>query len=141
MARAVRLDKLTVAALEATLLHYVKGEAPRKVPVWRMISASVQQLGRRARRWAKDIGEGAQVVDGSSTVGGGSLPGEVLPSRVLAVAGSGGRLLELAQRLRRGSPAVVGHIDGDMLLLDPRTVLPDQDHALMTALRQAMSQG
>ena len=139
MARAVRLDKLTLAALAVTLLHYVKGEAVRKIPVWQMIAASKQQLNRRARRWARAAGEGARVIDGASTVGGGSLPGEVLPSRVLAIGGSGARLLALAQRLRQGSPAVLARIDGDLLLLDPRTVLPEQDSALIGALKTAQS--
>ena len=139
LARAVRLDKLTLAALAVTLLHYVKGEAVRKVPVWQMITASKQQLDRRARRWARAAGEGARVIDGASTVGGGSLPGEALPSRVMAISGSGNRLLALGQRLRQGSPAVLARIDGDMLLLDPRTVLPEQDSALIGALKAAQS--
>ena len=141
LARALRLDKLTLAALAVTLLHYVKGEAPRKVPIWRMISVPIQTLERRARRWARAAGEAARVVDSSSTLGGGSLPGELLPSRVLAISGAGSRLLELAGRLRQGSPPVLGRIEGERLLLDPRTVTPEQDRALMAALRQALSEG
>ena len=139
LARAVRLDKLTLAALAVTLLHYVRGEAVRKVPVWRMISSTVPDLERRARQWARAAGEGARVIDGASTIGGGSLPGEVLPSRVVAIAGSGSRVLALAQRLRQGPPAVIGRVEGDKLLLDPRTVLPEQDKALVGALRAALS--
>ncbi|HWC28667.1 MAG TPA: L-seryl-tRNA(Sec) selenium transferase, partial [Dehalococcoidia bacterium] len=74
LARALRMDKSNIAALNATLLHYVKGEAEREVPVWRMIATPLSEVTARARRWARLVGEGATVVDGRSMVGGGSLP-------------------------------------------------------------------
>ena len=138
LARAVRLDKMTLAALAATLLHYVKGEAPQKVPVWQMISAPLADLDRRAKRWARAVGPKARVVDGLSTIGGGSLPGEEIPSRVLAIPGEGQELEALAQRLRQGTPPVLARIEHQHLILDPRTVLPGEDAYLVAALRGAM---
>lgn len=140
LARAVRMDKLDLAALSATLLHYMKGEAEEQVPVWRMIAAPLAELDRRARAWALALGEGVAVVDGESAVGGGSLPGQTLPTRLLAVpealAGEGG-LEGLARRLRQGDPPVVGRVAGGQLLLDLRTVLPEEDGEVVAALRAA----
>ena len=72
LARAVRIDKLSLAALTATLLHYLKGESLEKVPIWRMISTPVDALEERARSWQKSVGDTAQVVQGLSAIGGGS---------------------------------------------------------------------
>lgn len=138
LARAVRLDKASIAGLQATLLHYLRGEALEKVPVWRMIAAPLQEVERRARRWARAIGPPARVVAGRSMVGGGSLPEEGLPTRLLALPGPGAWVTELARRLRLGQPAVVGRIEGDALLLDPRTVLPEEERELLRALRAAL---
>lgn len=142
MARAVRLGKTSIAGLAATLRHYLRGEALTKVPVWRMIATPVDELERRARRWAqacRRIGVQARVVEGRSMVGGGSLPEESLPSRLLALGGDGTLDAEaLAERLRTGDPAVVGRIERDTLLLDPRTVDPRQDRLLAEALKAAL---
>jgi L-seryl-tRNA(Ser) seleniumtransferase len=138
LARAVRMDKLSMAALAATLLHYIRGEAADKVPIWRMISTPLEDLDLRAQRWRDALGGSATVVDGASTIGGGSLPGETLPTRLLRLRPSGaGGAEALAARLRRTDPPVVGRIEDDRLLLDPRTVLPDEDAALLAALRDA----
>jgi L-seryl-tRNA(Ser) seleniumtransferase len=139
LARALRVDKTTLAGLEATLGHYLRGEAEREVPVWRMIAAPLAEITERARSWAGELarrGIAAEVVDGESTVGGGSLPGEALPSRLLAlrVPSPDG----LAARLRAGNPPVVARIEAERLLLDPRTVLPDQDESLLAALQTAL---
>ncbi|HEY8491968.1 MAG TPA: L-seryl-tRNA(Sec) selenium transferase [Dehalococcoidia bacterium] len=139
LARALRMDKAGIAALAATLHHYLKGEALEKVPVWRMIAAPLDGLDRRARRWARAVGRPARVVDGRSMVGGGSLPEESLPTRLLALAGPGLDPERLARRLRTGRPAVVARIERDALLLDPRTVLPEQDRDLLDALRRALA--
>ncbi|MEK7874402.1 MAG: hypothetical protein AAB502_11175 [Chloroflexota bacterium] len=141
LARAVRIDKLSLAALAATLLHYVKNEAPDRIPVWRMISTPAKKLDRRAKAWAAALGDAARVVDGESTVGGGSLPGETLPTRLVALSVSSveGGATEVAARLRRNDPPVIARIDQEMLLLDPRTVLPDEDKALLKAVRAALS--
>ena len=138
LARAVRMDKASIAGLTATLLHYLRGEALTKVPVWRMIATPLRDIERRARRWAKAIGHGARVVDGRSMIGGGSLPEESLPTRLVALSGDGAQVSELARRLRVGTTPVVGRIERDALLLDPRTVRPDEDRALVAAVKATL---
>ena len=141
LARAVRIDKLSLAGLVATLLHYVKGEAEAEVPIWRMVGLSGGDLEARALRWSEGLGGSASLLEGLSTIGGGSLPGETLPTWLLALDGRGveGGPDELARRLRAGDPPVLGRIEDDRLLLDPRTVLPEEDEALARAARQALS--
>jgi L-seryl-tRNA(Ser) seleniumtransferase len=143
LARAVRIDKLDLAALTATLVPYLTGRAEQEVPVWRMISAPVEELERRARAWASALGtEGVEVVDSTSAIGGGSLPGESLPTRALtvpaALCGPGGPE-GLAKRMRAGSPPVVTRIEDDRVYLDPRTVLPEDDEELAAALKAALA--
>ncbi|MBI4322359.1 MAG: L-seryl-tRNA(Sec) selenium transferase [Chloroflexi bacterium] len=149
LARAVRLDKASIAGLQVTLLHYLRGEALAKIPVWRMISMPVEELAERADRWRGHLAGlpvEMEIVGGESTVGGGSLPGEALPTRLLAIAPrqGGDRRSQtaaagaIAARLRRGSPAVVGRVERGRLLVDPRTVLPEQEEALLGALRAAL---
>jgi len=143
MARAVRLDKTSIAGLAATLLHYLRGEALSKVPVWRMISAPLPDLERRAHRWTRAcrrVGLPARVVEGRSMVGGGSLPEESLPTHLLALGGDGSLDVQaLARRLRTGDPPLIGRIEQDTLLLDPRTVDPRQDRLLLKALHAALA--
>lgn len=138
LARAVRMDKASIAALTATLVHYLRGEALEKLPVWRMISASLGDIQRRARRWAKAMGAPAKVVDGRSMIGGGSLPEESLPTKLVAIPGDGAYVTGLARRLRRSDPPVVARIERDALLLDPRTVTPPQDSTLVRAVKAAL---
>ncbi len=140
LARALRLDKATIAGLNATLLHYARGEATRAVPVWRMIATPAEALQRRARRWARVAGRGATVVEGRSMVGGGSLPEESLPSRLVALPPQpGAGVDELARRLRANDPPVIGRVEHDRLLLDPRTVDPREDAAVVKALAAALA--
>ena len=140
LARALRADKLTLAALHQTLLHYVRGEAMEKTPVWRMIAASVEELGLRAEAIARLIGSTAVVVDGSSRLGGGSLPTDELPSRLVRVdAAAAGGPDELSRRLRTGAPAVVARIEGGHLLIDPRTLPPEHDADVAYAVRRALA--
>src|SRR6266487_85580 len=139
LARAVRMDKASIAGLTATLHHYLRGEALSKVPVWRMIAKPFAEIEKRARRWARAIGQGARIVDGRSMIGGGSLPEESLPTKLLALDGEGGYVAEIARRLRTGDPPVVARIERDVLLLDPRTVRPDEDRALIAAVKEALS--
>jgi L-seryl-tRNA(Ser) seleniumtransferase len=139
LARALRLDKTSIAGLNATLLHYLKGEATREVPVWRMISMPLADIEVRASRWSEKLGNAGRVIDGQSMIGGGSLPGESLPTRLLSVTVPGRSADELAGTLRAGPTPVVGRIDHDELCLDPRTVDPREDEALLAALRQATS--
>jgi L-seryl-tRNA(Ser) seleniumtransferase len=140
LARALRMDKASIAALNATLLHYAKGEAEREVPVWRMISVPLTEVHARARRLARLIGEGATVVDGRSMIGGGSLPEESLPTKLIALPAAGGAELEaLGQRLRLGETPVVGRIEDGRLLLDPRTVASRDHAALVRAVKAALA--
>jgi L-seryl-tRNA(Ser) seleniumtransferase len=131
LARAVRADKLCLAALAATLLHYLKDEAEVEIPIWRMMRRSPASIRKTARGWAEELGQG-DVVASESTVGGGSLPGETLPTYVLRLeVKSPDRLLE---KLRSCQPPVIARTEGDRVLLDPRTVLPEQEGALLVNL-------
>ena len=139
LTRALRVDKTTLAGLQATLLHYLKGEAQEKIPIWRMIATPLEAIQERAEAWAerlREAGAAASVVDGRSAVGGGSLPGETLPTKLVAIEADSPD--ELARRLRLGDPPVIGRIEGDRLLLDPRTVLEGEDELLLEAVRRAL---
>ncbi|GAG50332.1 unnamed protein product, partial [marine sediment metagenome] len=113
LARAVRIDKIRLAALVVTLTHYLKGEALTNIPIWRMISAPMEEIERRARRWAQALDSLAQVIDGETMVGGGSLPGGTLPTRLVAISGGGKRKGQnmahlLSRRLRHQDIPVIG---------------------------------
>jgi L-seryl-tRNA(Ser) seleniumtransferase len=137
LARAMRPDKVTLAAVAATLGLYRAGLAETSIPVWRMIARPVEELRERAAAIAEGLGATASVVDVRSTVGGGSLPGETLPSAAVAIrGGSADRLLAA---LRTGVPPVVGRIEDGRAVFDLRTVEPDDDHALLGALRSAIA--
>lgn len=136
LARAIRADKLCLAALSATLLHYLKGEVETHIPIWRMIAASPEQIQTRAQAWAGAIGQGL-AIPGQSTVGGGSLPGETLPTFLLAISSrSPDRLLA---RLRRASPPIIARVQEDQVVLDPRSVLAEQEAALLAELQKALA--
>jgi len=140
LARALRIDKIRLTGLAATLVLYLRGEALEKIPVWRMISMSLDDIERRASLWAQALGDLARVVEGESMVGGGSLPGSTLPTKLVAIGGKTGRsniALSLARKLRHHNPPVIGRISDDVLLFDPRTVLPEEDEILLRALRDA----
>jgi len=141
LARAVRIDKVRLAALIATLVHYLKGEASERIPVWRMIAAPLDEIDRRARRWAEAAGKLAEVMDGETMVGGGSLPGGSLPTRLVALSKrkGGPSAQTMGRMLRRHVPPVVGRIGDDALLLDPRSALPEEDEAVLSALRDLVS--
>jgi L-seryl-tRNA(Ser) seleniumtransferase len=136
LARAVRADKLSMAGLAATLLHYVKGEALEKVPIWRMMARSGEELSATAHRWSQELGPRASVVPGLSTIGGGSLPGETLPSWLVSLDVEGGAEA-LARRMRQGERPVVGRIERERVFLDPRTVLPGEEETLLRVVRKA----
>jgi len=145
LARAFRADKATLAGLAATLRHYLADEHETQVPVWRMIAAPVAALRTRCAQWdaaAQAAGIATTVVESRATVGGGSLPGEILPSVALAIStqvarAAGTTLDALATALRTGTPAVVPHIADDRLLLDARTIHPRDDAALIATLISA----
>jgi L-seryl-tRNA(Ser) seleniumtransferase len=136
LARAIRADKLCLAALSATLLHYLKDETLTEIPVWRMIAIPPDALRQRAQNWANTLGIG-KVVESKSTIGGGSLPGETLPTFVLALSlPSPNRAL---QRLRTHNPPIVARVEADQVIFDPRTILPDQENDLISAIRMMLS--
>jgi L-seryl-tRNA(Ser) seleniumtransferase len=144
LARAVRIDKIRLAGLAVTLAHYIKGEALKKIPVWSMISMPLSDIERRARTWAEALGGQAQVIDGESMVGGGSLPGSTLPTKLVAIGSPGKKkgaslAQTLAQRLRSQETPIIGRISGDALLLDPRTVLPEEDKVVLKALKELVT--
>jgi L-seryl-tRNA(Ser) seleniumtransferase len=137
LARAVRIDKLTLAALEATLRQRLTGRLD-EIPVERMIRASVDDVRRRAAMWSVKLDERgvrATLVAGESAVGGGSVPGHSLPTVLLALGGPASRL---AAALRHGEPPVIARIEKDACCLDPRTVLKGEDETLIDAVETAV---
>jgi L-seryl-tRNA(Ser) seleniumtransferase len=147
LTRALRVDKVTLAGLQATLRHYLEGRALAEVPVWRMMSLTPAELTNRAERWraalvAAQPGVRVEVIPGQSAIGGGSLPGETLPTALLALAVPSPEAL--SRRLRNPPDTVlpvVGRIEDDRFLLDPRTVLPGEDDDLLRALSAALFAG
>ena len=139
LTRAVRMDKACIAGLTTTLLHYMRGEALDRIPVWQMISMPVAAIARRSRRLVRAIGGLVEIVNGRSMVGGGSLPEESLPTRLVAISGDDLDVVALAHRLRLGDPPVVARIEHDTLLFDPRTVAPQEDRALVAAVKAALA--
>jgi L-seryl-tRNA(Ser) seleniumtransferase len=114
-------------------MHYIKDEAEQEIPVWRMIAAPLESLRKRAERWA-EILKGSILLEGASTVGGGSLPEEILPTWLLGIqARSPNRLLD---QLRAGQPAVIARLENEMVVFDPRTVMPEQDQAFIEQVRK-----
>jgi L-seryl-tRNA(Ser) seleniumtransferase len=148
LTRALRVDKFTLAALEATLLHYLKGEAEREVPVWRMISLQEDELKQRAESWCARLGTvgiTCGVERGQSAIGGGSLPGETLPTALVTITPRVGDYApeeaagDLANRLRRAPTPVVARVERGLVLLDPRTVMDDQEETLQTTVISCLS--
>jgi len=148
LARALRVDKTTLAALQATLRAYLIGRAVEEIPVWQMIATPLEELEARAIRWAGELGRHgieAAVVEAQSAVGGGSLPGQTLPTKALALRVSSPDAL--AARLRAGTPPVIARIQEGLVLLDPRTMLPalgdgpEQEEQLLRTLREALTSG
>jgi L-seryl-tRNA(Ser) seleniumtransferase len=137
LARALRVDKLTLAALEATVRQRLSGRED-DIPVQRMLRASVADIRRRAAMWSVKLlerGVDVKLVDGESTVGGGSVPGHALPTVLLALAGPASRL---ATALRSGEPPVIARIEAGACCLDPRTVLKGEDEVLIDAVEAAV---
>lgn len=138
LARAVRPDKLCLAALAATLRHYLKDEALQTIPIWQMIAVPEEILKARADVWRSTTGHG-EIVSGRSTIGGGSLPDETLPTWLLALPASHPNAL--AAQLRRGHPPIIARIEKKHVILDPRTVLPEQDEVLISQLKKMATLG
>jgi L-seryl-tRNA(Ser) seleniumtransferase len=143
--RALRVDKLTYAALEATLLAYVKRDHDA-IPTLRMMRLTKDEIGRRAEKLAAQIKSSAvqskvqvEVIDGDSVLGGGAAPSSVLPSRRVAVTCSDLSVDELAARLRANDPPIIARIEEGRVLLDLRTVFPSQDASLAAAFKRIAS--
>ena len=134
LARALRVDKLTYAALIATLEHYRRDEALECIPVWQMISRSLSEITARAKHWSDLVG--GAVISGESTVGGGSLPGTSLPTTLLAIESESPDAL--TAKLRRADPPVITRVADGKVLLDPRTVLPEQEADLLQVLHSVL---
>ena len=140
LSRAIRIDKIRIAGLIATLLHYKKNEAEQKIPVWQMISASLDEIYERAERWADFIGSNASTIHGESMIGAGSLPGTVLPTKLVAInVNSKRNLQELTRILRLQNLPIIGRIEKDTFLLDPRTVLRNEDDILLDELKKVLT--
>jgi L-seryl-tRNA(Ser) seleniumtransferase len=135
LARALRVDKTRLAGLTATLLHYLKDQAEREIPIWRMMALTPHAIQQTAKGWARTLGQG-EVVPGLSTIGGGSLPGETLPTFVLAIDVKNPD--KFMEKLRAGQPAVIARTENKRILLDPRTVLPEQEGALLVTLMNTL---
>src|SRR5512133_1067125 len=137
--RALRVDKVTLAGLAATLAHYERAEATAEVPVWRAIATRPDALAERAARWRdalRDAAPGAVLLEGRSAIGGGTLPDITLPTTLLALPA--GDADALAARLRPGDPPVVARIADGHVVLAPRTVMPGEDEALVRRVREAL---
>ena len=150
LARAMRPDKVLLAALAATLRLYRAGVAQRDIPVWRQIAMPAAELERRATSILAELASGPalsgptlgarlamSVEQTESTIGGGSLPGQILPSWAVAIGGPAPQ--SLLASLRAGRPAVIGRVVDDAVVLDLRTVVPQDDEALAAAIRAAIA--
>jgi L-seryl-tRNA(Ser) seleniumtransferase len=136
LARAVRADKACLAGISATLLHYLKDEAEREVPIVKMMSLTPQQVKGRVEAWIKELGQG-EMVEGESTVGGGSLPDESFPTFLLSLdVESPDKFLKA---LRLQNPPIIARTANDKVLFDPRTVLPEQEGALLVGLKNILN--
>lgn len=150
--RAFRLDKVMLAALEATLRLYAEGEARARVPVLAMLTASPADLDTRARSLAQAIRRGVsgvtkkgevavEVADGTSPAGGGALPAVELPTRLVAIRSNRVSAAALEERLRQAQPPVLARIRQDHVLLDPRTILEGEEADVVEALKAAFTRG
>ena len=135
--RALRADKLCLAALSATLLEYLKGNAVKTVPVLAMLARQETDLKAQAERWQKQLATGL-VIQGESAIGGGSLPGQTLPTWLLALKPKSAK--QFTSRLRQLDTPVITRIENGLVLLDPRTVLPSQEAVLLSNLQIALSE-
>ena len=137
MARAVRVDKMTVAALEAVLRLHAAGRRD-ELPAWRSLTAPAAEVKRRALAMAGAL-PGATVAPGESVAGGGSLPGWAIPTHLVRFPAADPQAL--SSRLRQGAPPVFCRVEGEMLLFDLRTVAPEDDERLLRAVRYALAAG
>lgn len=136
--RALRVHKITYAALESTLLAYVKHEFSA-IPALRMMSLTKEEIGTRAESLAVQVNSSKlklEIIDGESVIGGGAAPSSVLPTRLLAISCAGLSSDELSARLRKADPPIVARVDEGRVLLDLRTVFPEEDRLIIAALQR-----
>ena len=136
LTRALRPDKGTIAGLIETLKHYEREEATTAIPIWQMISADTESLSARASEYVNAWKGNATVIPHKSTIGGGSLPGQTLPTICCGLQLPQNQLDETVRTLRNLDTPIISVINDGRLLLDPRTVLPSQDHIVISGLRQ-----
>jgi L-seryl-tRNA(Ser) seleniumtransferase len=135
LARAVRIDKLNLAILCRVLDLYLRDKV-LEIPVWKMIARTEKDLEKTAQRWRSEL-ETGEVISGFSTVGGGSLPGETLPTRLLALKVA--KLEKALAILRRNDPPIIARIDREKVVCDPRTVFSEEEADLLTGLRKIIT--
>jgi L-seryl-tRNA(Ser) seleniumtransferase len=138
LARALRVDRMTVAALNATLAAHVEGRAVEEIPVWRTLALPLPGVRRRAAAWARAVGSRGSVVPSRSMVGGGSSPGEGVPTWCCAIDPPGGAHA-LAHRLRERPVPIIARIEAERVLLDPRAVAPADDALVAQAIAAAVA--
>jgi L-seryl-tRNA(Ser) seleniumtransferase len=139
LARAVRADKSCLAGIDMTLRHYVQNEAEEQVPVWWAISRSTDWLEQRIAGWLGALGtEHARSRAVKSVIGGGSLPGMTLPSHAMVLDLPGYTAEQTARRLRTGTPAVMPRIVDDLVAIDARSVLKDEDEHVLKAVKSLL---
>ncbi len=136
LARAVRSDKTLIASLEATLIEYLENRAVDEIPVWKMVHADLDGLKKRIGNWISQLGCG-EIRDGMSTLGGGSMPEEEIPTWLLTITVQKPDLF--LKILRSQNPAVVAIITDGLVCFDPRTVLPEQDPVLVSSISQSLT--
>jgi L-seryl-tRNA(Ser) seleniumtransferase len=135
LARALRADKVCLAGLSATLLHFLKDEAEKEIPVWQMLSAPLVELKKRVRSWVKELGTG-EMIDGFSMVGGGSLPGESQPTFLLALKVT--QPNAFLKRLRQMTVPVIARVENDRVVFDPRTIAESEESVFLNELKSVL---
>jgi L-seryl-tRNA(Ser) seleniumtransferase len=138
--RALRVDKLTLSVLESTLISHMAETATKDIPLMQMLHQSAASVGQRAQAMADRLKlQGSvevRIIDGQSMIGGGCTPDRVIPTRLLAFSGSDLSPSKLEVRLRSGSPPIASRLENDCLLLDLRTVFPEDDELVFQALQR-----
>jgi L-seryl-tRNA(Ser) seleniumtransferase len=135
LARALRADKVCLAGLSATLLHYLKGEAEKEIPVWRMLSTPLPELKRRVKSWIKNLGSG-EMIEGFSMIGGGSLPGESQPTFLLALKVK--QPNSFLKKLRQQLIPVIARVENDRVVFDPRTIAEIEEPEFLQELKSIL---
>jgi len=136
LARSLRADKLCLAGLSATLWHYLREDAASEIPVWQMISMSVDDIRSKAKKWSKELGIG-EIVQGNSMVGGGSLPGESLPTYLFSIKIN--HAAQLLKKLRQQPVPIIARIESDRIVFDPRTVFSSQENIFISEMKSVFN--